>query len=123
MFKIRGKYIIFAIIIFLVEVFIALYVHDDFIRPFFGDFLVVILIYCFVRGIFNIKVSTAAISVLIFSFLVEFLQYLHIVEVLGLGKNKIARVVMGTSFSWVDLLCYTLGIVFVLLMERIGSKK
>jgi hypothetical protein len=123
MFKFKIKYLILAAILFIIEVLIAIYVHDNFIRPNVGDFLVVILLYCLIRGIFDIKVSKAAVFVLIFAFIVEFLQYLHIVQVLGLQNNKIARVVIGNSFSWLDLLCYTLGILFVLLLERRGSKE
>jgi hypothetical protein len=118
MFKIKVKYIILFILILLVEVYIALYVNDRIIRPHIGDFLVVILIYCFLRGIFNIGVYRAAISTIIFSYIVEFMQYLHIVEILGLEKNRFAAVIIGNSFSWVDLICYTLGILFVLLVER-----
>lgn len=118
MFCFRKKYLIFAIIIFFIEVLIALYIHDKIIRPHIGDFLVVILIYCFVRGIFNLDVVKAAISTLIFSYIVEFMQYLHIVEILGLEKNRFASVIIGNSFTWLDLLSYTLGILFVLLLER-----
>ena len=32
-----------------VEVFIALYVHDSFVRPYLGDVLVVVVIYFFLR--------------------------------------------------------------------------
>jgi hypothetical protein len=118
MFKFRLKYIILTIILFIIEVLIAIYIDDGFIRPFFGDFLVVMLIYCFVRGFFNVNVLKTAIYVLIFSYVVEFLQYLHIVNVLGLEKIRIARIIIGSSFSWVDILCYTLGILSVLVLER-----
>jgi hypothetical protein len=118
-FKFRKIYVLMAFFIFFTEVIIALYIHDSFIRPYFGDFLVVILIYCFVRGFFNIRVRKAAISVLLFSFIVEFLQYLNIVNILSLENNKLAKVVIGTSFSWKDLVCYTLGILLVLLLEKI----
>jgi len=118
MFKIRIKYIVLTIILFIVEFLIALYIDDNFIRPYFGDFLVVILIYCFVRGFFNVNVIKTAISVLIFSYVVEFLQYLHIVEILGLEKIRIAKIIIGSSFSWIDMLCYTLGILLVLVLER-----
>jgi hypothetical protein len=118
MFKIRLKYIILTIVLFITEVLIAIYIDDNYIRPYFGDFLVVILIYCFVRGFFNVDVLKTAICVLIFSYVVEFLQYLHIVNVLGLEKIRIARIIIGSSFSWVDILCYTLGILSVLILER-----
>jgi hypothetical protein len=95
-----------------------LFLHDKFIRPIVGDFLVVIFIYCFIKTFVDLSVWTTAISVLLFSYLVEFLQYLNIVDKLGLQNIKVAKIVIGTSFSWLDILAYTLGIAFVLLIER-----
>ncbi len=116
--KFYKSYFLLTIIIFIIEVVIALFINDSFIRPYFGDVLVVILIYCFVKSFFNFPVLKTAIGVLIFSFLIEFLQYLNVVSILGLDDNKIARVVIGTSFSWDDILCYTAGIGIVLFFER-----
>ena len=36
-------------VIFCIEALIALYVRDNFIRPYVGDILVVVLVYSFVR--------------------------------------------------------------------------
>lgn len=116
--KFYKSYFLLTIIIFIIEVVIALFINDSFIRPYFGDVLVVILIYCFVKSFFNFPVLKTAIGVLIFSFFIEFLQYLNVVSILGLDDNKIARVVIGTSFSWDDILCYTAGIGIVLFFER-----
>ncbi|MBD3582074.1 ribosomal maturation YjgA family protein [Flavobacterium selenitireducens] len=115
-FRLHYFRVFFAV--FVVEVLIARFVHDDFVRPYLGDLLVVILIYAFVRAFLNVSVKVAALGTLAFSFLVEFLQFLQIVDWLGLRDNKVARIVIGTSFSWHDLLMYVLGIVFVLLTER-----
>lgn len=104
--------------IFVTEVLIALYVHDELIRPWGGDFLVVILLYCAVRGVTHWDVVTAAFVVLLFSWLVEALQYWQIIRILGLEDNGIARTVIGTSFAWADILAYTLGIGFIWGMER-----
>ena len=117
MFQINVRYLLLTILLFLTEVFIALYVRDDFIRPHFGDFLVVILIYCFLKSFFNITSWKLAVATLLFSYLVEILQYFRIVEKLGLSHSTFAKVVIGTSFSWIDLLAYTLGIAFVLIVE------
>ncbi len=112
------KYFLLTITLFLIEVFIALYIHDNFIRPFFGDFLVVILIYCFIRSFLQISVTAAAISALLFSYSVEIAQYFNMVEVLGLQNSRLARTVLGTSFAWEDIVAYTLGVIFVVLLER-----
>lgn len=111
------------ILIFIVEVLIALYVHDNFVRPYLGDVLVVILIYCFLKSFLQLPVLKVSLFVLAFSFCIESLQFLNIVEKLGLEKSKLARTVIGTSFAWMDLLTYVLGIVFVLLVEKYGLKK
>lgn len=118
MFSFRPRYLLFAITIFMVEVLIALYVNDAIIRPHIGDLLVVIMIYCFVRAFVQWPVFTAAIVTLLFSYTVELLQYFKVVEWLGLQHNTLARIVIGTSFSWIDMLAYTLGIGIVLLIEK-----
>jgi len=112
------KYLLGAVLIFFVEVIIALYVRDDIIRPYGGDFLVVILIYCFVRAFTKLSAIETSISVLIFSFLIEVLQLIGIVDILGLRGVRIAEIVIGTGFSWLDLLAYTLGILFIYFIDR-----
>lgn len=110
------------LLFFVIETSIALYINDSFIRPFFGDVLVVILVYCFVKSFVKLPVLKSAVAVLIFAFLIEFLQYLNIVETLQI-ENKIARTVLGTSFSWMDMLCYVVGIAMVIGVEKFGLKK
>jgi len=117
------NYLLLTIILFIIEVFIALYVRDGFIRPYAGDFLVVILIYCFIRSFLNIPVISLAIGVLLFSFLIETLQYLDLVGMLGLEKNKLAKIVLGSSFEWIDMLAYTLGILTVVGIEKVVRRK
>ncbi|RTY93965.1 DUF2809 domain-containing protein [Flavobacterium sp. GT3R68] len=113
-----------TILIFCLEVLIALCVHDQFVRPYLGDVLVVILLYCFLKSFLRLPVLTAALLVLIFSFTIEFLQFLRIVEKMHLEKSKLARTVIGTSFSWMDMICYMAGIALVIAVERyVGKKK
>lgn len=104
--------------LFLIEVLIALYVHDNFIRPYFGDFLVVILMYCFIRTFANLDVKLTVIAVLLFSYLIEVLQYLNFVEIIGLGSSVLARTLIGTSFEWIDIVTYTAGSLAILWVER-----
>ena len=113
------NYFLYAILLFIIEVLIALYAHDNFIRPYLGDFLVVILIYCAAKSFLPFPVGTLALSVLLFSYVIEGLQYLNFVDFIGLGDSKLANVVIGNYFSWTDMLAYTLGILFVLSLERL----
>ncbi|WP_413532850.1 DUF2809 domain-containing protein [Empedobacter brevis] len=118
MFKFDKKSFIIAIIIFLIEVIIALYIKDKIIRPFVGDILVVIFMYYFIKAFINTKAIYIAIFTLIFSFIVEILQYFNFVELIGLGHNKAARIIIGTSFSWIDLLCYFIGFILLFLIDK-----
>ena len=118
----RSSFLI-SIIIFFIEVLIAKFVDDAFIRPYGGDILVVILIYYFLSAFINISFWWMALFVLLFSYLVETLQYFNLVKILGLQHSRLARIVIGTSFSWLDILCYTVGIFIVILIEnRKGNK-
>jgi hypothetical protein len=122
MFIFRLGYFLLTLILFIVEVLIALYVHDRIIRPYIGDVLVVILIYCFCRSFLRVPVRPLAVCVLLFAFLIEVLQYFQIVRVLGLQDSKIARTVIGVGFEWLDLAAYSVGIVLVLLIEKSREK-
>jgi Protein of unknown function (DUF2809) len=122
-FTFNKKYLFMAILLFFIEVFIALFVRDKFIRPYFGDVLVVILIYCFVKSFFDTPALKVAIGVLVFSFIIEFMQYLDIVERLGLQNSVIANTLVGNYFAWKDMMAYVAGFLVVLLVENFLVKK
>ncbi len=117
--KFRKHYFIWVIILLAIEIFIALFVHDRIVRPYLGDFLVVIFIYCFVRSFINAPVLAIALFSLLFSYVVETLQCFNLVGRLGLQESKLAKVILGTSFEWTDLIAYTLGILLVLYLEKV----
>ena len=117
-FKFSPFYAFSTLLLFITEVLIALFVHDQFIRPYIGDFLVVILIYCFVKSFLNTPVVPTALGVLVFAYIVELLQYFRIVELLGLQHSRAARIIIGSSFEWQDILAYTLGVLAVVLVEK-----
>jgi hypothetical protein len=118
MFKFQKRYFIIAILLFLVEVLIAAYAHDKIIRPYVGDFLVVILLYCAVKSFWNASSLFIGISVLLFSYIIEILQYFHLVERLGLQHSRLATIIIGNQFEWIDLIAYTAGIAVVLFIEK-----
>ena len=107
-----------ALILFIVETLIALFLHGGIVRNYIGDILVVILIFCFIRTFFKISVMKVALGVLIFAYAVEVSQYFNLIKHLGLEKSDIANVIIGHSFGWIDMLAYTLGISMVILAER-----
>jgi len=105
----RIKYLIAFAILLLVEVLIALYVHDEFIRPYVGDVLVVIVVYCFVRIFVPDKCRLLPLYVFLFAAGVEVLQYFELVKRLGLENNTFLRGLIGSVFDMKDILCYAVG--------------
>ena len=117
------KYFLAALILFLIEVFIASFVHDRIVRPYIGDLLVVILIYCFCKSFIDAPVSVTALSVLLFAYAVELLQYLNFIRYLGLQQSKLANIILGNSFQWIDMIAYTIGILLVFCFEFLKQNK
>lgn len=95
--------------IFLLEVLIALFVRDRFIRPYGGDILVTVLICCFARIFFTDGVRLLPLWVFLFAAAVEIGQYYDFVSLMGLGDITFFRIFLGSTFSWADLLCYAAG--------------
>ena len=123
MFHFNKTYFRLALLLFVIEVLMALFLHDDFIRPYFGDVLVVILIYCTIKSFIKASVLSVAIFTLLFSFTIETMQYFKIVKLLGMQHSKLANTVIGNSFSWIDILAYTLGIIIVFFIEQMVNNK
>ncbi len=117
--KFNLKYLAAFLILFITEVFIALFVKDKIIRPFIGDVLVVILMYTFIRGISGKPIKGLPIYLFLFAVVVEITQYFHLVDKLGLRNNKFMSTIMGISFDIRDVLCYFIGTVILIVWEKI----
>ena len=115
--KKRLEYFVATIGIFLVELLIALFVRDNFVRPYVGDMLVVVLIYTFLRIFFPEKPRFLPLYVFLFAAGVEVLQGVHIVELLGLEDNRFFSILIGTTFDWKDIACYGVGCVLLGMWE------
>jgi hypothetical protein len=108
-FSFKLKYFALFILIFIVEILIAKFLTDQFIRPFVGDVLVVVLIYFFFKSFLNISYKKIAIGVLIFACCIEVLQLFHLVQLLHLEHNKIMRIAIGSVFDFKDIIAYCIG--------------
>jgi Protein of unknown function (DUF2809) len=117
MFKFNPKYFYSTILLLLIEIFIGAYVRDSFVRPFVGDVLVVVLVYCFIQSFWRIQPIKAITGVFVFACIVEGLQYLNIVNKLGLRQYKLLVIILGSSFDWGDILAYAVGSAIVILTE------
>ena len=107
--KLRVGYAVAFVLLFLIEVYIGLYVRDSFIRPFFGDVLVVILLGCLARVLIPKGVRLMPVYLFLFATIVEITQYFDLVKLLGFENNVFISTLMGRSFSWHDIICYGAG--------------
>jgi len=120
--KKRILYLLVTIVLFIIELFIALFVHDNFIRPYIGDVLVVVLLYTFVRIFLPEGVRLLPLYIFLFAAGVEVLQYFRIAELLGLSDNRVLSVVIGSVFDVKDVVCYGVGCVILGGYEFIKEK-
>lgn len=102
-------YGITTIILLGIEILIALYVNDSFIRPYIGDVLVVVVIYTFIRIFIPEKCRMLPLYIFLFATAVEVMQLFHLVELLGLEKSRFFRTLIGSVFDFKDILCYAVG--------------
>ena len=114
----RLFYTICFILLFIIEVLIAKYVHDAFIRPYLGDVLVVILVYCATRIIIKKPLKWLPFAVFAFACSIETMQYFQLADRLGLEHNTIARIVLGSVFDWADIACYAVGSIFLCFIRK-----
>ena len=110
-------YALAAAVLFAVEVFIAFFVRDSFVRPVLGDVLAVMLVYCGLLSIIRLPRSLAASLALLVGVVVEITQYLDVLTLLGLEANPIARIVLGTTFSWGDIVAYAVGAILSIIID------
>lgn len=110
------------IILLAVEVLIALFVKDRFIRPYGGDILVTLLLCCFFRIFFTDKIKLLPLWVFVFAAAVEISQYFHFVELIGLQEILFFKVLLGNTFSFADLICYAAGCVLFYVCDRVIFK-
>ncbi|WP_298114973.1 DUF2809 domain-containing protein [Flavobacterium sp.] len=116
--NINIKFLIISCCILIIEILIAIYAKDDFIRPIFGDYLASILVFYLLATFLKTDLNKIAILSLLISYMIEFLQYINILELLHLDKIKFLNILLGNSFSWTDMIAYTLGILTILLIHN-----
>jgi hypothetical protein len=121
--KRRTEYAVATLALLAIEVLIALFVYDAFVRPYVGDVLVVIVLYTFVRIFVPEKCRLLPLWIFLFAVVVEVLQYFEIVRVLGLSGNRFMRVLIGGTFDWRDIACYAVGCALLWLWEFASKKK
>ena len=122
--KFNKSFFASTLLLFSIEVCIAAFLTTGFIRHTFGDYLVVILMYCAIRSVIVAKPIYIALSVLVFAFGVELLQLFNLLDYLNLRDNELAVIVLGSTFEVSDLVAYSLGIISIFIIDlKLNSKE
>ena len=121
--KLRVVYGMLFVVLLITEVCIALFVNDRFVRPYVGDMLVTILLCCLCRVLIPTKIKALSAYVFLFAAAVELGQYFDLVKLLGLEGNRFLSVVMGRTFSVMDLVCYAAGCLVFFFVEIFLKKQ
>ncbi|MBS1607064.1 MAG: DUF2809 domain-containing protein [Bacteroidetes bacterium] len=123
MYRFSISYFLVMLVLFAIEGFIGARMHDAIIRPYGGDFLCVIWLYCLIRAFVDWPVWKVATGVLLFAYAVETTQYFGLANRLGFRGPSLMRTLLGSYFTWTDIFCYTLGILTVISMEGLIWKR
>lgn len=118
------KRLIFGLAAFAVlgiEVLIAVFVHDSFVRPYFGDVLSVVFVYLGLRVLFPEKPQFVSLIAFGIAVAVELVQLTSLSEIFGEGS--VFSVIVGGTFDFADILCYFCGGVVCFLLDIILLKK
>ncbi|MBE5876946.1 MAG: DUF2809 domain-containing protein [Lachnospiraceae bacterium] len=121
--KKRIIYLVLFLMLLLIEIGIALFVHEGFIRHNLGDILVVVLIYFFIKIFVPKKHIWLALEIFLFAVMVEILQYFRLVEILGVEDNVFLRTLIGSVYDVKDIISYGIGCIFIAICEWMSYRK
>ena len=109
-------------VLLVIEILIGAFVPaHTWLRAYGGDVLVIPLIYCLVRVFVRIWPRMMPAVMCGIGFLAEYLQYLHIADRLGFARGSLPSIILGTSFSWWDILCYIAGMLLIYAAIRLRT--
>lgn len=111
--RLSWRWLLAFVGLFLIEGLIALFA-GGLLRTFVGDVLVIPLLFCLVCSCLKGPPHSITIAILVFAWAVEIAQAFELIVWLGLADNTLARIVLGATFDWHDLLAYLLGAVLSL---------
>ena len=117
------RYLLAFLIMLAAIIAIALFITTGFIRNHFGDILIVILIYCGVKIFICQYVKWLPLYIFIFATLVEVGQYFNLVYLLGLADFPLARIAIGMTFDWWDIVMYFIGCVLLYCWDLVVQKR
>lgn len=114
----RRIHIILTFLLLGISALIAFYSRElGSIRGYIGDVVIVMFLYSLVRTFHDIGRMYTFLGVVIFAYLIEWLQYLDILDILHIRGNTILKLALGSVFDPYDLIAYTVGWILIFLID------
>ncbi len=120
--KIRLTYVALFLLLFAVELCIALFIKDKFIRPYVGDILVIPLLCSFFRIIAPQKPRFLGLYTVLLGVIAEIMQLCRLDEMLGVEGTAIG-IILGSTFDIKDIICYIIGGALFFILDEVLRKK
>lgn len=99
--------------------YIAYYETPVFVRFYLGDVIIMVLMYAFVRMIAPYRFPALCLWLLIFAVVVEGLQYIQILKILGLSDVSWLNTWFGSVGDIKDVICYLAGTAICVVIEKV----
>ena len=89
-----------------------------------GDILWALMVFLLFAFLFNKKSTIFIISwAIIFSYSIEISQLYHAPWIDAIRNTTLGGLILGFGFLWSDLICYTIGIIIGIIIEKLLNKK
>lgn len=89
-----------------------------------GDILWALMVFLIIAFIFNKKSTIFIISwAIIFSYSIEISQLYHAPWIDAIRNTTLGGLILGFGFLWSDLICYTIGIIIGIIIEKLLNRK
>jgi hypothetical protein len=122
----RVTYFLFLIIVILLGLGSRYFanVMSGWVHLYLGDVLWALMVFILVALVFKVQTSIrVACIALTFSFGIEISQLYHAPWIDSIRNTHLGGLVLGYGFLWSDLVCYTLGVTFGYLVEKLYWNK
>lgn len=94
----------------------------DYVNVYLGDAMWALMVYTLFGLLFkDLSIRKTGIAGFAFCLLIECSQLYHLPWIDAIRNTTLGGLVLGYGFLWIDLLAYTIGIVFGMLMEMCVS--
>jgi hypothetical protein len=114
--KQQRSYFLIFIALLGIEILIAIFVHDGFVRPYIGDVLAVGVVYYFIRTFIPKRIALLPLYVFLFAAVIEILQLFDFAGQVGL-EHPILKIIAGSVFDWKDIGCYAVGCAIIAVVD------